>query len=77
MKKTIATTLAALMFGAMTAGTMTPAAAAPYHHATYPKAKVTITVTNHPKHWHKHKWCHRIWRHHQHIKICVWVPNHH
>lgn len=77
MKKTIAATLAALMFGAVSIGAAAPAAAATYtmHPTFHPTVK--IVVKKHPKHWHQHLWCKTVWRHHHKVKVCIWVPNHH
>lgn len=75
MKKTIATTLAALMLAAVTAGAAQPADAATY--MTHPSMHTTVKVViKHPKHRHQHLVCTTHWRHHHKVRVCFWVPNH-
>jgi len=76
MKKTIATTLAALTLAAVSIGVAQPAAAAPYY-PHYPSMHPSMHVVfKHPKHWHQHLLCTTKWRHHHKVTFCVWVPNH-
>jgi hypothetical protein len=75
MKKIIATTLATLMFAAVSiGGAVAPAAAAPYHsmHPSHP-----MVMPHHPKHWHQHLVCKTVWHHHKKARVCTWVPDHH
>ena len=70
MKKTIATTLAALLIAGISAGAAEPAAAAYFP----PHPPIMI---KHPKHWHEHFVCVTHWRHGHKTKVCFWVPNRH
>jgi hypothetical protein len=64
MKKTIATTVAALAFAAVSfGGAVSPAAAA------------TTIVVHHPAHWHMHRVCKISHHNHHTVKVCTWVRN--
>ncbi|HEV7717428.1 MAG TPA: hypothetical protein VGO70_00470 [Arsenicitalea sp.] len=68
MKKTISTTLAALVLSGLCFGAaVAPAAAAPLH----------AVVIHHPAHWNQHQVCKVTVRNHHKIKVCTWVNNHH